>query len=619
MLFVVAFILEGDLPMLGIRKKLNFHKEIVFFHTFILLLLFSLTYSNTSSLSVISSVLFIILISCTFFVRSKRIIKYFFAVVSLAACIISIRYSTLNFGTSMLHTYFLIGTYVYLMSDIIFPNIVGISLSLVLMTNSAYNLAPYTHGVITMSLINSVTLTVVGYLIRKYVNQQDNLEDANDVLHYNILHDSLTTLPNRVYFNKCVSEATERLKQNKNNQFAVAIMDLDRFKTVNDSLGHNNGDILLSSAGKRLLELSNDKILVSRFGGDEFALLIKDIKSKEEVVNLLDKILISMSTPFMINGYKITTSASIGVVFSKREYTSPEEYLKYADIAMYEAKFQGKDRYVIFDENTQKRISKNLRLENDLKHALERNELMLYYQPIVSLKTDRIIGFEALVRWNHPDLGLVSPMDFIPIAEETGLIIPIGKWILHEACRQVSLWHNNYKGTDSLIINVNMSAMQLKQWDIVEQINEVLHETSISPRNLNIEITESALITDVKNSQIVLEQIRNLGVSIQIDDFGTGYSSLSYLQQFPFNVIKVDRSFVQQLDSNDKNHGVVKSIILMAHELNMQVTGEGIETVSQLTRLKSLGCEHGQGYYFSKPLDKENAEKLLVQYFNGSN
>lgn len=519
----------------------------------------------------------------------------------------------------MLHTYFIIGVYVYLVSDIIFPNVVGVSLAFILMINTSHNLAPYTHGIITMSLINSITLTVVGYLIRKYVTQQDNLEDANDVLHYNILHDSLTTLPNRVYFNKCIAEATERLKQNKKEHFAVAIMDLDRFKTVNDSLGHNNGDILLSSAGKRLLELSNDKIIVSRFGGDEFALLIKDIKNREEVINLMDKILTSMSTPFMINGYKITTSASIGVVFSKKEYTSPEEYIKYADIAMYEAKFQGKDRYVIFDENTQKRISKNLKLENDLKHALERNELLLYYQPIVSLKTEKIIGFEALVRWSHPELGLVSPMDFIPIAEETGLIIPIGKWILQEACRQVSHWHRKYKGTESLIINVNMSAMQLKQWDIVEQITEVLRETAISPKNLNIEITESALITDVKSSQIVLEQIRNLGVSIQIDDFGTGYSSLSYLQQFPFNVIKVDRSFVQQLDSNDKNHGVVKSIILMAHELNMQVTGEGIETVSQLIRLKDLGCEHGQGYYFSKPLDKVNAEKLLLQYFNEAN
>ncbi|NLM34565.1 MAG: bifunctional diguanylate cyclase/phosphodiesterase [Clostridiales bacterium] len=518
----------------------------------------------------------------------------------------------------MLHTYFITGIYVFLVSDVIFPNIVGLVLSFILLLNTSYNLAGYTHGIITMSLINSITLTVVGYLIRKYVNQQDNLEDTNDVLHYNILHDSLTALPNRVYFNKCVAEATERLKQNKNEQFAVAIMDLDRFKTVNDSLGHNNGDILLSSAGKRLLELANENILVSRFGGDEFALLIKDIKNRDEVINLLDKILISMSTPFMINGYKIITSASIGVVFSNENYTTPEEYLKNADIAMYEAKFQGKDRYVIFDENTQRRISKNLKLENDLKHALERNELLLYYQPIVSLKTDKIIGFEALVRWNHPELGLVPPMDFIPIAEETGLIIPIGRWILQEACRQVSLWHKRYKGTDSLIINVNMSAMQLKQWDIVEQIMEVIRETSISPSNLNIEITESALITDVRNSQIVLEQIRNLGVSIQIDDFGTGYSSLSYLQQFPFNVIKVDRSFVQQLDSNGKNHGVVKSIILMAHELNMQVTGEGIETKGQLIQLKDLGCEHGQGYYFSKPLNKDDAEKLLIKYFNGA-
>jgi diguanylate cyclase (GGDEF)-like protein len=603
--------------MFGIRKKSNFPKEIAFFHTFIILLLISLIYNNTNSISIISAIFFTVLISCAFFFRSRIYIKYILATTSLVACIISLWYSTLNFGNTILHIYFLTGIYVYLVSDIIFPNVAGIALAIVLIytSNSVYKSEILTHGIIAMSLLNNITLTVVGYLIRKYVTQQDTLDDANDVLHYNILHDSLTTLPNRVYFNKCISEAAEGLKQNKNYKFAVAIMDLDRFKTVNDSLGHNNGDILLSLAGKRLTELSNDKIVVSRFGGDEFALLIKDIKSDKEVIRFLDRILLSMSTPFMINGYKITTSASIGVVFSRKEYSTYEEYLKYADIAMYEAKFQGKDRYVIFDENTQKRISKNLKLENDLKQALERNELTLYYQPIVSLRTDKIIGFEALVRWKHPELGMVSPLEFIPIAEETGLIIPIGKWILYEACRQISSWHKNYKDSNSLIVNVNMSAMQLKQWDIVQQITEVLRETELSPKNLNIEITESALITDVKNSQIVLEQIRDLGVSIQIDDFGTGYSSLSYLQQFPFNVIKVDRSFVQELDLN-KNNGVVKSIILMAHELNMKVTGEGIETAGQLTQLKKLGCENGQGYFFSKPLNKDDAEKLLIKHFN---
>ncbi|WP_178377778.1 putative bifunctional diguanylate cyclase/phosphodiesterase [Clostridium sp. N3C] len=484
------------------------------------------------------------------------------------------------------------------------------------MSNSTYSLAPIPHEIITIILINSIALTVIGYLIRKYVAQQHSLKIVNSSLYNITLQDSLTNLPNRVYFNKCITEITKALKQNKKDQFAIAIMDLDGFKTINDSLGHNNGDIILSLIGKRLLELSNDSIIVSRFCGDEFAILVKDIKSRDEVINLIEKILISISTPFIINNHEIKCSASIGVVFSKEEYTTAEQYLKYADIAMYEAKLQGKDRYVIFDENIQKKIMKNLKLENDLKHALERNELILYYQPIVSLKTDKIIGFEALVRWNHPELGIISPTDFIPIAEETGLIIPIGKWILQEACKQVSLWQKNYKNTKSLFVNVNMSAMQLNQSDIVEQIAEVLRETKVSPNNLSIEITESSLITDVIKSQTVLEQMRNLGINIQIDDFGTGYSSLSYLQRFPFNVIKVDKSFIQQLDSNNKNHSVVKSIILMAHELNMKVTVEGIETAGQLTRLKNLGCEHGQGYYFSKPLNKDDAEKLLLKYFN---
>ncbi|NLZ48022.1 MAG: bifunctional diguanylate cyclase/phosphodiesterase [Clostridiales bacterium] len=602
--------------MVVIEKKSNSSKENVFFCVFALLLLFSLTYNNTSYLSVISSVLYIVFILCTFFFRSRGFTKYFFATVSLASCIISLRYSTLNFGYYILHYYYSIAIYIYIMSDIIFPNIAGITLAFVLMSNSTYSLAPIPHEIITIILINSIALTVIGYLIRKYVAQQHSLKIVNSSLYNITLQDSLTNLPNRVYFNKCITEITKALKQNKKDQFAIAIMDLDGFKTINDSLGHNNGDIILSLIGKRLLELYNDSIIVSRFCGDEFAILVKDIKSRDEVINLIEKILISISTPFIINNHEIKCSASIGVVFSKEEYTTAEQYLKYADIAMYEAKLQGKDRYVIFDENIQKKIMKNLKLENDLKHALERNELILYYQPIVSLKTDKIIGFEALVRWNHPELGIISPTDFIPIAEETGLIIPIGKWILQEACKQVSLWQKNYKNTKSLFVNVNMSAMQLNQSDIVEQIAEVLRETKVSPNNLSIEITESSLITDVIKSQTVLEQMRNLGINIQIDDFGTGYSSLSYLQRFPFNVIKVDKSFIQQLDSNNKNHSVVKSIILMAHELNMKVTVEGIETAGQLTRLKNLGCEHGQGYYFSKPLNKDDAEKLLLKYFN---
>jgi diguanylate cyclase (GGDEF)-like protein len=547
--------------------------------------------------------------------RKNKQTKYILGFLSLIAYCIGANLSNGDFKNMPANLSSAIAAYAFLFGDPFSPFIIAAILAFIVSGKISFHItgAEFQNILFGVAASAGAASGIIGYLVGKYANQRDELKDKNEALNFSALHDSLTGLPNRVFLDRQLKSVIDKKNIDKDYNFAVAFMDLDRFKIINDSLGHSNGDKLLVEISNRLITTVQDNGFVARLGGDEFAIILENYEDVNDVKFILEKILSNIKKPAEINAYKIVTSASIGVVFGTKYHCQTEEYLRYADIAMYRAKASGKDKFEFFDTSIEKDILRNLRLENDLKYALERNELVLFYQPVVCLKTGKITGFEALIRWMHPEFGLVPPMDFIPIAEETGLIIPIGKWILYEACKQNSQWQKMSTEGESLIMNVNISPMQLTQWDIVEEIKSALEETNLPASSLNIEITESALIKNIKISQLVLQQIRDLGVSIHIDDFGTGFSSLNYLQQFPFDVVKVDRSFIQQISLNHKSKGVLRSIVMMAHELNMTVVGEGIETSGQMAELKEMGVEHGQGYYFAKPMNSKAIEEMLYK------
>lgn len=442
---------------------------------------------------------------------------------------------------------------------------------------------------------------------------------AEAKLIHDAFHDSLTDLPNRALFIERLGRVIERTKRLKNYFFAVLFLDLDRFKVVNDSLGHSLGDQLLIGFARRLEIYLRSIDTVARLGGDEFVILLDDIKDIKDATQIADRIQKELTLPFNLSGYEVFITTSIGIALSTTGYDQPEEILRDADTVMYRAKALGKARYEVFDKDMHARAVTLLQLENDLRRALDRQELQVHYQPVVSLKTGRINGFEALVRWQHPQRGLVSPAEFVPIAEETGLIVPIGYWVLREACRQISAWQECYQVTSPLTISVNFSGKQFSQPDLIKQILQILQETALDGKSLKLEITESVLIENAESAAAMFLQLKSLGVQVDIDDFGTGYSSLSYLHRFPIDGLKIDRSFVSRMGVNNENSEIVKTIMTMAHNLDMSVVAEGIETAEQLTQLRALQCEYGQGYFFSKPLNPEAAaafiakEALLVQ------
>lgn len=427
-------------------------------------------------------------------------------------------------------------------------------------------------------------------------------------------HDALTGLPNRLLFIEHLKRTIAHGKRHKDYLFAVLFLDLDRFKIINDSLGHALADQLLVAIARKLEAVLRPEDVVARLGGDEFTILLDDIIDVSDTIHVAERIYRELQHPFHLDGHKVSTTASTGIALSTQGYDYPEEVLRDADTAMYRAKAEGLARYKLFDPSMHTRVMTRLKLEMDLKRAIERQEFQLHYQPIMSLASDQLTGFEALVRWQHPERGLIAPDEFIPIAEETGLVIQLGQWALYEACRQTRAWQDQY-GTDQhpLNISVNISSKQFAQSDLVGQVGRVLEQTNLDARCLNLELTESVVMEKAEVAVAVLQELRALGVKLHIDDFGTGYSSLSYLHRFPVDMLKIDRSFVRRISPSEEDYAIVQSIIQLAHNLKMEVMAEGVETAEQRDQLKRLGCKYAQGHLFSEPVESIQAEALIAR------
>jgi diguanylate cyclase (GGDEF)-like protein len=433
----------------------------------------------------------------------------------------------------------------------------------------------------------------------------------NQLLHL-ALHDSLTGLPNRVLFTERLERAIERAKKQPDCQFAVLFLDCDRFKVVNDSLGHLVGDELLAAIARRLEASLGEADTLARLGGDEFAILLENIADISTAAQVAEVILDKLSSPFLLSRHEVFINASIGITPSHIYGDKPEYLLRDADTAMYRAKALGKGRYHLFNPGMHQEALQTLQLENDLRRAVERSEFLVYYQPIVALNTGRIAGFEALVRWQHPARGLVSPAEFIPVAEEMGLIASIDTWVLRESCHQLSIWQEKKLADASLTVSVNLSARHFLRAELIEEIDKTLQETQLNPQSLKLEITESAIMENGESARRMLQLLRERQIGVSLDDFGTGYSSLSYLHCFPVSALKIDQSFVKRMDGSPENSGLVPAIVGIARTMGMSAVAEGVETPDQLAQLRALGCDFGQGYLFSKPLESQLAATLLA-------
>jgi diguanylate cyclase (GGDEF)-like protein/PAS domain S-box-containing protein len=436
---------------------------------------------------------------------------------------------------------------------------------------------------------------------------------AEERLLHEAFHDVLTGLPNRALFMDHLKLSVERGKRREDRLFAVLFLDLDRFKIINDSLGHMVGDQLLVGIARRLEICLRPGDTVARLGGDEFTVLLEDLSSVTEAIDVADRLQKALALPFNLNGHEVFTTVSIGIALSTTGYDRPEEVLRDADTAMYRAKVLGKARHEVFDKTMHTLAMNLLQMETDLRRAIERKEFVLHYQPIVALETGAISGFEALIRWRHPERGFVPPSEFVQIAEETGLIIPIGQWVLEEAGRQIREWQEQFPQYPPLQISVNLSSKQFVNSNLIDQIRKVIADSGIDPYSLKLELTESMVMENFDTAIEMLKQLRKLGIELSIDDFGTGYSSLSYLHRFPISTLKIDRSFVSCMNDLNENAEIVRTIVMLARSLKMNVVAEGVETMDQLSQLALLECEYGQGYYFSKPLDVAGAAKLLAE------
>ncbi|MDX6384451.1 MAG: hypothetical protein QOK48_2024 [Blastocatellia bacterium] len=428
------------------------------------------------------------------------------------------------------------------------------------------------------------------------------LQESKDHFRHAAFHDALTNLPNRALLAENLKFVIERARQHEDYQFAVLFLDLDRFKNVNDSLGHSIGDQLLITMARRLESCIREVDMVARLGGDEFAILLDGIPNQAEATNMARRIQEKLMSPFNLSGHEVFTSTSIGIALSSTGYDHPENMLRDADTAMYRAKAQGKACYEVFDKGMHTHAVYLLQMENDLRRAIDREELRVYYQPIVSLDNGQLAGFEALIRWQHPERGFINPADFIPLAEDTGLIVPLGLWILKRACQQLCKWQWQSPANRSLFMSVNLSGKQVAVPTLVSDIAEILEETHVDAKYLKLEITESAVMENADMAARLLKRLKALGVQLSIDDFGTGYSSLSYLHRFPVNTLKIDRSFVGRIGEAAENIEIVRTVISLAENMGMEVVAEGIETLSQLTQLRKLKCQFGQGYLFSRPV-----------------
>ena len=452
--------------------------------------------------------------------------------------------------------------------------------------------------------------------LQEYVAVQEktnqSLRESKEKFRHAAFHDVLTSLPNRSLFIETLKFILEKHKQTPNYHFAILSLDLIRFKTINDSLGHITGDKLILKVAQRLMESLREGDLVARFGSDEFGIILNNISNLGEAVKFAELLKHKISAPFTIDERQVFSSASIGIAVGNRNYKEAEDVLRDADIAMYHAK-ESSSELKVFDDTMYARALNLLQLETDLRLALERHELCAYFQPIVGLDSMKLMGFESLIRWKHPERGLIPPSEFIPISEDTNLIVPITLWMLRHSCEQMVKWQNSSPNNKSLFLSVNLSGKHFAQKDLVSQVAKIIIETKIEPATLKLEITESAVMENAEMVIPMLRDLKNLGVQLSIDDFGTGYSSLSYLHRFPIDTLKVDRSFVSTMEDGSENGEIVRTIIALAKNLGMDIVAEGIETVHQLHQLRILDCEYGQGYLFSKPVPIEDAELLIAK------
>ncbi|AFZ31981.1 diguanylate cyclase/phosphodiesterase [Gloeocapsa sp. PCC 7428] len=435
------------------------------------------------------------------------------------------------------------------------------------------------------------------------------LKKLDQVINYMANYDDLTGLPNRDLFRDRLQQAIAQA-QNSHQMLAIILLRLNRLKRINDTLGYHAGDVLLRNAAQRFASCMSDNDILARLGSNTFAIVQTHLRTVDDIVTLAEKICDASARPFTIDQQEISTGASLGIAIYPNDSTNVEHLVSYADTAMHQAQRQGSN-YQFYSADINNSLQERLALENELYYALDRGELLLHYQPQVSLHSGRIIGVETLIRWQNPTRGLVSPAKFIPIAEETGLIVPIGEWVLRTACAQSLAWQA--QGFPALKIAVNLSARQFKQQNLVETVTQVLDATGLEPNYLELELTESLMVDNIQQSINIMQQLHNMGIVLSVDDFGTGYSSLNYLKRFPIHTLKIDQSFVRDLVVDSDDAAIVDAIISLAHSLNLSVIAEGVESQAQLDYLQTKGCDEVQGYYFSRPLPANTFTQLLQE------
>jgi diguanylate cyclase (GGDEF)-like protein/PAS domain S-box-containing protein len=449
------------------------------------------------------------------------------------------------------------------------------------------------------------------YQILCFIDLTNSKSDKEKMI-YMAYHDPLTQLPNRFLLSKRLKQMLREANV-EDRMIALLFLDLDRFKMINDTLGHTYGDSLLTEVAKRIKSCLRKKDIVARMGGDEFLCVLSDIENEKEVSIVAKKIIHQFAEPFELNGNEIFVTTSIGISQYPFDGDDVESLVTNADAAMYRAKKQGRNKYEWSKVEMQASAFEKLILENSLRKALEENRLLVYYQPQVHLHTKKIVGLEALIRWQHPDLGLISPADFIPIAEETGLIVPIGEWVLHTACQQMKQWMD--EGMSPMLIAVNLSAQQFLQKNLVDKVRGILQETELQPEYLELEITETTIMQDKRSAIDTLKKLRAMGLRVSIDDFGTGYSSLNYLKELPVDTLKIDRSFIEDIATNDSSKAVTDAIITLAHNLGLKVVAEGVETSEQIEKIKEPQCDIIQGFLISRPIPKEEIKRLIANQY----
>ncbi len=464
------------------------------------------------------------------------------------------------------------------------------------------------HDALEQLRQHAVALEVLNQELQVEIDERVRVEAK---LAYDATHDGLTGLPNRVLLMERLQRAIEFGKRHAGYRFSVLFLDLDQFKVINDSLGHALGDQLLITLAQRLRRCVRAGDTVARLGGDEFVILAEDTDDMQMAIALANRIQDELKQPLDLGDQPLFASASIGIVTDLHTYDAADDVLRDADLAMYQAKAAGKARYALFNVAMREQALTRMELENDLRLALARGELELYYQPILSLTQDQVTGFEALLRWRHPRRGLIGPQLFIPVAEETGLIIPIGHWVLEQACCQLRDWQRRFPRTPTLTMNVNVATRQLTDPTFVDRVAATLHASGLDPHTLHLEVTESISLEGSGVTPATFQHLTDLGVQFQIDDFGVGYSLPTYLQYLPIHAVKIDRSFVSQIAKREQDTNIVHAIISLAHNLNMDAVAEGVETAEQLDQLRALNCDYGQGYFLGRPVDKVTIEKWL--------